>query len=80
MFNSAVVCMYYLFVLCMLAATPDSLVDQPQAEGTFPVQTNSHLSVIQKNFYKFDRPGVVSFYRNTTNSHLSISTKPGKNC
>ena len=48
-------------------------VDQPQAEGTFPVQiqifiypgahndapdlSNSHLSVIQKNFYKFDRPG-----------------------
>ena len=63
-------------------------MDQPQAEGTFPVQSkiylylpNSHLSVIQKNFYKSDRPGgrkaaglfsrrteVVSLYRNTTNS------------
>ena len=41
-------------------------VDQPQAEGTFPVQIqifiylsiyNSHLSVVPKNFYKFDRPG-----------------------
>ena len=48
-------------MLCMLVQ--DSLVDQPQAEGTFPVQIKlirfyylSHLSVIQKNFYKFDRP------------------------
>ena len=40
--------------------------------------------------YKFDYPGgrdaifflqlkVISLYTNTTNSHLSISTKPGKN-
>ena len=36
--TSAVVCMYFLFVLCMLVN--ESLVDQPLAEGTFPVQIN----------------------------------------
>ena len=29
--------------------------------------------------YFFSPTQVVSLYRNTTNSHLSISTKPGKN-
>ena len=65
---SAVVCMYFLFVLCMLVYTglPG---DQPQAEGTFPVQikihlylSNSRLSVIQKNFYKFDRPETAGLF------------------
>ena len=41
--------MYFLFVLCMLVNV--SLVDQPLAEGTFPVQINFffYLSVIQKS-------------------------------
>ena len=48
-FIDAVVCMYFLFVLCMLLN--ESLVDQPQAEGIFPVQIIIflYLSVIQKS-------------------------------
>ena len=70
--TSAVVCMYllvFLFVLCVVYRI-DSLVDQPQAEGTFHVQIKTYQilaiiylpksSVIQK--YKFDHPGAIGFF------------------
>ena len=72
MLNSAVVCMYFLFVLCILALV--AMYRTPwwtshRLKGHFLSKLkfisicliagvhNSHLSVIQKNFYKFDHPG-----------------------
>ena len=88
--TSAVVC---ISCLCCVRLVQDSLVDQPQAEGTFPVQTKLYLSNILSNSHLSVQEGgrllglfshqrkLFLFIEIPQNiSPLSISTKPEKNC